>query len=321
MPKIVIADRIFSRIHHWPTGPDWFGEGYELVWPEGYTAEELVPAMEGAEGAVTCFDPFTAEMMDAAGGGLKVVAKPGAGYNNIDVGAATERGVMVCNVEGVRGPAVAEHAAFMMLYLSRNTWLKGKPEWESTPMQQLRGKVLGIVGLGNIGAHLARIGQGFGMKILVHTRTPDPAKAPGVEVEFRSFDDLLPEADYLVLCMPLTEETRGMIRTETIRKMKKEAYLINVSRGEAAVTADLAAAMEEGRLAGLGLDVTDPEPLPEDHPLRSVPNVLITPHHASRTRETDAAALGRTAENIRMAIEGKRPINLVNPEVLGRAAR
>ncbi len=112
-----------------------------------------------------------------------------------------------------------------------------------------------------------------------------------------------------------------MIRTETIRKMKKEAYLINVSRGEAAVTADLAAAMEEGRLAGLGLDVTDPEPLPEDHPLRLVPNVLITPHHASRTRETDAAALDRTAENIRMAIEGKRPINLVNPEVLGRAAR
>ncbi len=254
-------------------------------------------------------------MMDACGP-LKVVAKPGAGYNNIDVAAATERGVMVCNVEGVRGRAVAEHAIFHMLYLSRNGWLKDRPEWETTPMHQLGGKTIGIVGLGDIGSNLARMSGGFGMKVLVNTRTPAPGRVPGVEIEYCSFDELLPRVDYLVLCMPLTEETRGIVCAESIAMMKKEAFLINVARGPVAVTGDMLVAVREGRLAGLGLDVTDPEPLPDDHPLRSIPNVLISPHHASRTRETDAAALGRTAENIRLALRGERPINLVNPEAL-----
>lgn len=318
MPKIVIADPIFVRMAHWDTGENWFGPGYEMVWPGGYSPEELMPLLPGADGVVTCFDPFTAEMMDACGEGLKAVAKPGAGYNNIDVEAATARGVMVCNVEGVRGPAVAEHAVFLMLYLSRNAWMKDEAAWETTPMLQLAGKTLGIVGLGDIGKNLARMGDGFGMKILVNTRTPDPARVPGTPLEFCSFEALLPRVDYLVLCMPLTEETRGILCAASIARMKKSAILINVSRGPAAVTEDLLDAMREGRLAGLGLDVTDPEPLAPDHPLRAIPNVLISPHHASRTKETDAAALGRTAENIRRAIAGARPINLVNAEVLAR---
>jgi phosphoglycerate dehydrogenase-like enzyme len=316
LPKIVIADPIFERIAHWETGPGWFGPGYDLVWPEGYSTGEIMAVLGGAEGVVTCFEPFTAEMMDACGS-LKVVAKPGAGYNNIDLAAATERGVMVCNVEGVRGRAVAEHALFHMLYLSRNGWLKDRPEWESTSMQQLGGKSIGIVGLGDIGANLARMADGFGLRVLVNTRKPVPGRVPGVEIEYFSFGELLPRVDYLVLCMPLTDETRGIVCAESISKMKKGAFLINVARGPVAVTEDMLDAVREGRLAGLGLDVTDPEPLPGDHPLRSIPNVLLSPHHASRTRETDAAALGRTAENIRLALSGERPINLVNPEVFG----
>jgi len=318
MPKIVIADPIFSRMDHWDTGKDWFGPGYEVVWPGGYSPEELMLLLVGADGVVTCFDPFTAEMMDACGQSLKVVAKPGAGYNNIDVEAATARGVMVCNVEGVRGRAVAEHAVFLMLYLSRNAWMKDEAAWEITPMTQLDGKVLGIVGLGDIGKNLARMGDGFGMKVLVNTRTPDPASVPGTSLEFCSFEKLLPRVDYLVLCMPLTDETRGVICTDSIARMKKSAFLINVSRGPTAVTEDLLDAMREGRLAGLGLDVTDPEPLALDHPLRAISNVLISPHHASRTKEADSAALGRTAINICRAITSTRPINLVNTEVLSR---
>ena len=225
---------------------------------------------------------------------------------------------MVCNVEGVRGPAVAEHAVFMMLYLARNTWLKDDPAWETTPMVELRGKTLGIVGLGDIGRHLARIADGFGMKILVNTRTPDPSRVPGVKLEFHSFRELLPLVDFLVLCMPLTDETRGIACTETIEMMKKSAILVNVARGPAVKTDDILAAMQADRLAGAGLDVTDPEPLPGDHPLRAIRNVLISPHHASRTLETDAAALARTGENVLNALAGKRPVNLVNPEVLTR---
>jgi phosphoglycerate dehydrogenase-like enzyme len=317
VPKIVIADPIFSRIEHWDCGPEWFGAPYEVVWPKGYSFDEMKPYLPGAEGIVTCFDPFTAEMMDVCGPSLKVVAKPGAGYNNIDVAAATKRGVMACNAEGVRGRAVAEYAFFHMLWLSRNGWLKGKPEWETTPMLQLGGKVIGIVGLGDIGGHLARMADGFGMKVLVNTRTPDPSRVPGVALEFCSFDELLPQVDYLVLCVPLNSETQGMINYGAISKMRKEAFLINMARGSVVVTDDILASAREGLISGFGLDVIDPEPFPLDHPLRKFNNVLISPHHASRTRETDAAALERTAENIRLALAGERPINLVNPAVFG----
>ncbi len=317
MSKIVITDPVFVKLHQRNAGTDWFGAKHELICPDAYTMEAMMPLFPDAEAFITCFDPVTAEMMDAAPV-LKVVAKPGAGYDNIDVEAATERGIMVCNAVGVRGPAVAEHVVFMMLYLARNAWLIGDPAWQTTSMIELRGKALGIVGLGNIGGHLARIAEGFGMEILVHTRTSDPSRVPGVKLEFRSFRELLPAADFLALCMPLTDETRGIICTDTIDLMKSDAILINVARGEAIVTDDLLRAMEGGRLAGAGLDVTDPEPLPGDHPLRNFPNVLISPHNSSRTRETDAAALGRTAENILNALEGKRPVNLVNPEAVDR---
>ncbi len=317
MSKIAITDPIFGKVHHWDTGAEWLGPGHELIWPETYTEEAMIPLVSEVEAFITCFDPVRAELMDAAPK-LKVIAKPGAGYNNIDVEAATERGVMVCNVEGVRGPAVAEHAAFMMLYLARNTWLKDEPAWETTPMIELRGKTLGIVGLGDIGRHLARIANGFGMNILVNTRTPDPSRVPGVKMAFYSFRELLPLVDFLVLCMPLTDETRGIVCTETIEMMKSSAILVNIARGPVARTDDILKAMQSGRLAGAGLDVTDPEPLPADHPLRSIPNVLISPHHASRTLETDGAALGRTAENVLNALAGNRPVNLVNPKVLER---
>ncbi len=317
MSKIAITDPIFGKVHHWDTGSDWLGPGHELVWPETYTPEAMMPLFSDVEAFITCFDLVTAEMMDAAPG-LKVIAKPGVGYNNIDVKAATERGVMVCNVEGVRGPAVAEHAIFMMLYLARNTWLKDDPAWETTPMIELRGKTLGIVGLGDIGRHLARVADGFGMKILVNTRTPDPSRVPGVKLEFHSFRELQPLVDFLVLCMPLTDETRGIVCTETIEMMKQSAIFVNVARGPAVKTDDILAAMQAGRLAGAGLDVTDPEPLPGDHPLRAIRNVLISPHHASRTLKTDAAALARTGENVLNALAGKRPVNLVNPEILAR---
>jgi D-3-phosphoglycerate dehydrogenase/(S)-sulfolactate dehydrogenase len=313
--KIAITDPIFFKVPHWNTGDDWFGSQHELIWPETYTIEAMLPLLPEAEAFVTCFDPVTAEMMDAAPN-LKVIAKPGAGYNNIDVQAANERGVMVCNAEGVRGPAVAEHAVLHMLYLARNGWLMDDPAWETTPMIELRGKTIGIVGFGDIGRHLARIAYGFGMKVLVNTRTPDPSRLPEVQVAFHSFHDLLPMADFLVMCVPLTSETRGMICTETIELMKESAILVNVARGEVVVTDDLVRAMKTGRLGGAGLDVTDPEPLPNNHELRQIHNVLVSPHHASRTLETDQAALRRTADNILNGLSGKKPINLVNPEVL-----
>ncbi|MEK6710921.1 MAG: NAD(P)-dependent oxidoreductase [Nitrospinota bacterium] len=313
MGKVILVDPLFGS-PQWNVGKDWLGAENEVVRPSAYTPEAIHPLLPGAEGILTVFKPVTAPMMDAAPR-LRVVAKPGAGVDNIDMAAATRRGVMVCNAEGVRGLSVAEHAFFMMLYLGRHAWMRDdwKP-WEHTSHVQLGGKSLGIVGLGDIGRRAARIGHGFGMKVLVNTRTPDPAYVPGVEMEFLSFEALLPRADFLILCMPLVPQTKGMIRAGTLARMKRTAILINVSRGPAVATDDLAEAIRSGAIAGAGLDVTDPEPLPDGHPLRSFPNVLITPHHASRTPECQQAAMDRTAENLRLALAGRRPVNLVNPE-------
>jgi len=318
--KVILVDPLYET-PQWNVGKDWLGAGNEIIRPSAYTPEAIMPLLGEVEGILTVFKPVTAQMMDAAPR-LKVVVKPGAGVDNIDTQAATERGVMVCNAEGVRGLSVAEHAFFMMLYLARHAWMKeDQKTWEHMAHVQLAGKSLGIVGLGDIGRRAARIGNGFGMKILVNTRTPDPAYVPGVAMEFLSFEELLPRADFLLLCMPLSAGTQGMIRAQTLARMQKEAILINVSRGPAVVTEDLLRAIHAGVIAAAGLDVTDPEPLADAHPLRSLPNVLITPHHASRTPECQQAAMDRTAENMQLALAGRRPVNLVNPEALARPER
>jgi phosphoglycerate dehydrogenase-like enzyme len=310
--KILLVDPMFEKLP-----PDWLGPGYEIVRPASFEAVDIARASAGVSGMLTAFRLVTAEMMDAAPD-LKVVVRPGAGIDNIDVEAATGRGILVCNAEGVRGHALAEHAFFMMLYLGRHAWMKDDPvAWEATPGVQLEGKSLGIVGLGDIGRHLARIGNGFGLNLLVNTRTEDPSYVPGVPLEFVGIGELLSRADFLALAMPLVPETAGFIRRETIAQMKETAILVNLARGQAVVTADLLEAMEAGHLAGAGLDVTDPEPLADDHPLRAMPNVLITPHNGSRTPEAQAAAMKRAADNFKLALAGERPINLVNPEVLG----
>jgi phosphoglycerate dehydrogenase-like enzyme len=241
---------------------------------------------------------------------LRLVAKPGAGVDNIDVAAAARRGVTVTNVSGARGRAVAEHALFMMLHLARRGWLRGDPAWRDTPATQLGGKTLGIVGLGDIGSHLARSGHGLGMQVVAHTRTPDPDRAR-VPVRFVDLDSLLREADVVVLCAPLTDATRGMIDRRALTTMKDDAYLINVARGPMVSTDDLLEAMRSGRLAGAGLDVTDPEPLPQDHGLQVLPHVLISPHNAGRTVESQAEALTRMRENVRLVLSGAPAIDPV----------
>ena len=315
MAKVVLVDPLFSA-PAWRVPSDWLGAGRDVVAPEEFTPEAIEPLLPEAEGILTVFRPVSREMMDMAPN-LKVAAKPGAGVDNIDVEAATARGVMVCNVEGVRGRSVAEHSFFMALYLARHAWMRDEQEkWEHEPAVQLGGKSLGVVGLGDIGRRAARIGHGFGMELLVNTRTEDPSYVPEAKLEFLSFDALLPRADFLILCMPLAPEMKGILHRENLLKMKPAAILINVSRGPAVVSGDLLEVMRSGHLGGAGLDVTDPEPLPKEHGLWGLENVIISPHHASRTPETQAAAMERTAENMRMALAGEKPVNIVNPEVL-----
>lgn len=291
-------------------GADWAGPEHEVLIPEGFDLEHLRSLLPEAAALLTAHAPVTEEMI-ALAPALRLVAKPGAGVDNIDVAAAARRGVTVTNVAGARGRAVAEHALFLLLHLSRRGWLRDDPAWRDTLATQLGGKSLGIVGLGEIGAHVARFGEGLGMQVIAHTRTPDPDRAPGVAVRFVDLDTLLREADAVILCAPLTDATRNMIDRRALSLMKEDAYLINVARGPLVSTEDLFEVMRAGHLAGAGLDVTDPEPLPEDHGLHSLPHVLISPHNAGRTIESQTEALARMRENVRLVLSGSPPIDPV----------
>lgn len=278
--------------------------------PPGFEMEDLRPLLPEVEAILTAHSPVTEEMIVLAPR-LRLVAKPGAGVDNIDVAAAARHGVSVTNVTGARGRAVAEHALFMMLHLARRAWLQGDPGWRDSIATQLGGKTLGIVGLGDIGSHLGRFGHGLGMQVIAHTRTPDADRVPDVPVRFVGLGALLRDSDVVVLCVPLTEETRGMIDRSALAMLKDDASLINVARGPIVSTDDLLETMRSGRLAGAGLDVTDPEPLPQDHGLRALPHVLISPHNSGRTFESQAEALERMRRNVRLVLAGDAPIDLV----------
>lgn len=288
----------------------WVGDGHEVMVPTGFALDDLRPHLERAEGILTAHAPVTEDMI-ALAPRLRLIAKPGAGVDNIDVGAAVARGIVVTNVAGARGRAVAEHALFMMMYLARHAWMRDDPAWQGTTSVQLGGKTLGVVGLGEIGCHVAHFGHGLGMAVIVHTRTPDPERIADVPVGFVGRDELLERADFVVLCLPLTEETHRMIDGSALAYMKGDAYLINVSRGPIVDTDSLTEALRNRRLAGAGLDVTDPEPLPPDHELRRLPNVLISPHNAGRTCESQAEALDRMRANVRLVLAGRPPIDPV----------
>jgi phosphoglycerate dehydrogenase-like enzyme len=307
--RILVVDALLAG-EGFGIGPGWAGPEHEVVVPARFGLEDLRPLLPGTEALLTAHAPVGEELLELAPA-LRLVAKPGAGVDNIDVAAASRRGITVTNVPGARGRAVAEHALFLILALARKAWLRDDPAWRDALAVQLGGATLGVVGLGEIGAHLARFGHGLGMTVLAHTRTPDPSRVPDVPVRFVALDDLLREADVVALCVPLTEATRGLIDGPALGLMKDGAFLVNVARGPVVVTDDLVEALRSGHLGGAGLDVTDPEPLPDRHPLRRIPNVVLSPHNAGRTVESQAAALDRMRANVRRVLAGEGPLDPV----------
>jgi phosphoglycerate dehydrogenase-like enzyme len=291
----------------------FMGEGYELVLPEPFEYEQFEREAATACAIITGRASVTAELI-AAAPNLKAIGRGGIGLDAIDVEAATAAGVAVVNAPTrVLGVALAEHAFTFMLTLSRRPWLW----WDKpVPHNMLDGTTLGIVGLGTIGREVAGRGAAFGMDVLVHTRTRGKFHPEGYTVEETgTLDELLPRVDYLVLSLPLTEETHHCIGAKELSSMKKESFLVNVARGGLVDTDALVASLREGHTAGAGLDVTVPEPLPDTHPLRQMPNAMISPHIGGITNRTLRATAETMCRNVRMAVEGKRPDTIVNAEI------
>jgi glyoxylate reductase len=285
----------------------------------------LIEHLREADGAVTLLTERIDADLLAACPRLKVVANMAVGYDNIDVAACTAAGVLATNTPGVLTETTADFAFALLMAAARHVvegdafTRAGKwKTWDPTLLlgTDVWGATLGIVGLGQIGAAMARRGRGFGMRVLYATRTRRPDLEAELGLEHRPLDELLAEADFVSLHVPLTTETHHLIDARRLALMKPTAVLINTARGPVIDQAALAAALRNGRPGYAALDVTEVEPIPPDDPLLTLPNCIITPHIGSASFATRARMAAMAVENLRAALRGERPPNLINPEVL-----
>ena len=282
------------------------------------TNEELIERIQGARVVVTKELPVNAELLSQFPDTVKLIVEAGTGYNNIDLNAAKERGITVCNIPAYSTERVA-HTVIMMILNFASTMqqqigmlAKGDRSNFTKYLQvshtEVNGKTLGVVGAGHIGMEVIKVAKALGMNILVHTRTP---KADGDGVRYVSLGELLENSDYITLHCPLNEQTKYMINKETIAKMKPSAVIVNTGRGPLINEADLCEALAAKRIAGAGLDVQEVEPPAEDSPLYTLDNVIITPHMGWKGLETRQRLVGIIRDNVQAFFKGE-PINVVS---------
>ena len=322
-PKIVVTRRIPE-----PAVEILREAGDVWVSPDDRPLEvsELHDAISGADVVVTLLhDKVDDAFLDAAGDRLRAVCNVAVGFDNIDVPAATKRGVLVTNTPAVLTEATADLAMTLILAVTRRIGegerlIRSREPWSWHMFMLLgtglQGKTLGVVGMGAIGQSLARRAKAFGMEIVYSDARQAPAE---VEQELGArrveLDELLRTADVVSIHAPLMDETRHLINADTLGLMKESAYLVNSARGPIIDEAALVDALKAGKIAGAGLDVYENEP--ETHPgLVELDNVVLLPHLGSATIETRTAMGVLAAENAVLALRGERPRTPVNPEVL-----
>ncbi len=288
--------------------------GIELVVADKTDAVSLAELARDCHAIMTNWAKVP-EPVIAAARECRIVCRLGIGLDNIDVAAATRRGIPVTNVPDYCLIEVAEHALALMLALARKVAFyhhatkSGVYALQSGPtLLRIEGQTLGIVGLGNIGRKLAEKAGPLGLRILATTRT----RRSSTSIEHVSLERLLGESDYVSLHLPLTAETRGMIGAAQLAQMKPSAYLINTARGGLIDTAALARAIDSGKLAGAALDVQDPEPPDLSQPPYNSPKVIVTPHAAFVSAESLANLRTRVARQVVDRLEGRQSENIVN---------
>ena len=282
------------------------------------TNAELIERIQGARVVVTKELPVGADLLSQFPDTVKLIVEAGTGYNNIDLNAAKERGITVCNIPAYSTERVA-HTVIMMILNFASTMQKqigmlakgdrsNFTKYLQVSHTEVNGKTLGVVGAGHIGMEVIKVAKALGMNILVHTRTP---KADGDGIRYVSLDELLENSDYITLHCPLNEQTKYMINKEAISKMKTSAVIVNTGRGPLINEADLCEALAAKRIAGAGLDVQEVEPPAEDSPLYTLDSVIITPHMGWKGLETRQRLVGIIRDNVQAFFKGE-PINVVS---------
>ncbi len=331
---MVQKPRVFVTRQIPEPGLERIREYYDVdVWSE-YTAPPYEVLLEKAreyDALVTLLtDRVDCNLIKEGQPRLRIIAQYAVGYDNIDLECATKYGVYVTNTPGVLTEAVADFTWGLILAVTRRIveaddfvrsgkWYKTGTGWHPLMMLgfEVNGKTLGIIGMGRIGRAVAERAKGFNMKILYY----DSRRLPREEEErlnarYATLEELLRESDIVSLHVPLTKETYHLIGERELKMMKKTAYLINTARGKVVDNMALARALEEGWIAGAGIDVFEEEPLPPDHPLTKLKNVVLAPHAASATTETRTRMAMLVADNLIAFLKGEVPPTLVNKEVV-----
>lgn len=298
--------------------------GAELIVAETGDEEELLSYAPNVDGILTCWKPVRECVINAAKK-CKIITRYGIGLDNIDVGSATENGIIVTNVPSYCVDEVADHAMALLLACARkivrfNAAVKSGI-WEQNigpQMYRLRGKNLGIVGFGNIAKAVMTKAKAFGLKVNVHSPRAASEAIQQYGAEKVAFHELLETSDFITIHAPLTDETYHMFSNNEFRAMKPTAYLINTSRGGIVDTEALVTALENGELAGVGLDVLETEPIRADDKLLKLDNAVITPHAAFISEESIFELQITAATCIAQVLTGRLPETVVNPSVLER---
>jgi D-3-phosphoglycerate dehydrogenase len=298
MKKVLLPQKICNE------GLDVLKGRVEVVIADDPSQETISPLMKDVSGVILRTTSRITRQMILSAPNLEVISRTGVGVDNIDVKAASENGVTVCNLPGLNNISVAEQAVSLLVGLAKAlpfldaavrecNWSKRNAN-KST---ELHGKTLGVIGFGRIGSHVAGVmSNGFGMKVLAYD--PYVSTSDNCDVAFCDLEEVLMQSDFVTIHLPATAETQGLLNRERLAMMKPSAYLINTARGTVTDETALIELLREKKIAGAGLDVFAVEPLPGDHPFTKMDNVLLSPHAAALTRECVIRAAVEAAQAV-----------------------
>ena len=317
--RVVVTDHVFADLETERSILEPLG--CELTLAPSADEDALVEAVDGAEALLVCFAKVGERVVDAAAAsGCRIISRYGIGYDNIDIAAATRHGIVVTYVPDYCLDEVADHTLALLLGLARavahadRSVRAGGWAVPHGEVHRLAGRRLAVIGAGGIGRRVIERARAFRLEVVAFDPYVDPWELPAERAA--SFEEAVADADAITLHVPLTEENRHLVDRDSIARMRRSPLLVNTSRGPL-VDADAAVeALGSGALSGVALDVTEVEPPAADHPLRSHPRALLTPHMAFYSIEAQAELQRRAAEEVARAFNGEPPDRPVNPEVV-----
>lgn len=318
-PKVYVTDFEFSDLKYEEKVINEVGA--ELIGVQCKTENEIIEKCKDAVGLINQYAPIGRKVMESLPN-LKVIARYGVGVNTIDIPAATELGICVANVPDYCMDEVSDHAMALLMACARKVVLMNnevkKGNWDfkvSIPIYRFRGQNLGLISFGKIAQALAKKARVFGLNLLVFDPYIPESVVKQYDAKLVSLEELLKESDYISVHAPLTKETKHLISEKELQMMKKSAFIINTGRGPVIDEKALIKALQEGWIAGAGLDVLEVEPAASDNPLLKMDNVVVTPHAAWYSEQAEVELRTKTAKGVAEVLQGYFPKYLVNKDV------